>query len=140
MEDSKKRSRHLVGSSEASPARDFRLALFVFARVVCVSCVCCVCVGLVACVLGSSACIVFCMLWCMSYGILCYFALFVCRWSGVVIMVFVLVYVFVLVCLFVLAVLCLCCACVVLVLVFVFVFVFVVVFWWGGFLCLCLCW
>ena len=32
MEDSKKRSRHLVGSSEASPARDFRLALFVFAR------------------------------------------------------------------------------------------------------------
>ena len=32
MEDSKKRSRYLVGLSEASPARDFRLALFVLAR------------------------------------------------------------------------------------------------------------
>ena len=32
MEDNKKRSRYLVGSSEASPARDFRLALFVLAR------------------------------------------------------------------------------------------------------------
>ena len=32
MEDSKKRSRYLVGLSEASPACDFRLALFVLAR------------------------------------------------------------------------------------------------------------
>ena len=32
MEDSKKRSRHLVGLSEASPACGFRLALFVLER------------------------------------------------------------------------------------------------------------
>ena len=32
MEDSKKRSMYLVGLSEASSARVFRLALFVFAR------------------------------------------------------------------------------------------------------------
>ena len=32
MEDSKKRFRYLIGLSEASPACDFRLALFVLAR------------------------------------------------------------------------------------------------------------